>query len=82
MYRGVIFHYMSMTEEGIISLMWHMNYILDPLVYIFFDPAFRKVLKRKICWKSGLDPTFRTDTYLNTTNTPDSKQSERNKESD
>ena len=80
-YRGVIFDYMSMTEEEIISLMWQINYILDPLVYIFFDPAIRKVLKRKICRKPGLDPTFRTDTYLHTTNPPDSKQSERNKES-
>ena len=62
--------------------MWQVNYIFDPLVYILFDPAIRKVLKRKICLKSGLEPTLRTDTYLDTTNRPDTKQSERNKESD
>ena len=81
-YRGVIFDYMSMTESGIISLMWQVNYILDPLVYIFFDPAIRKALKKKICWKSGLESTFHTDTFFDTINRPDSKQSECNKESD
>ena len=69
--------------RGVISLMWQVrSYILDPLVYVFLDPAIRKVLKRKICRKSGLESAFRTDTFLDTINRPDSKQSERNKELD
>ena len=48
-YRGVICDYMSVIEEDIIALLWQVNYIIDPLVYIFLDPAVRKVLKGKIC---------------------------------
>ena len=55
MYRGVICDYMSMIEEDIISLLWQVNYIIDPLVYIFLDPDVKKVLKGKICQKLGLD---------------------------
>ena len=63
--------------------MWQVrSYIRDPLVYVFLNPAIRKVLKRKICRISGLESTFRTDTFLDTINRPDSKQSERNKELD
>ena len=47
--------WMSMIEEYIISLLWQVNYIIDPLAYIFLDSAVRKALKGKICPKSCLN---------------------------
>ena len=49
---------MSMIEEDIISLLWQVNYIIDALVYIFLDPAVKKVLRGKICQKLGLDQRY------------------------
>ena len=57
-YRGVICDYMSMIEKDIISLLWQVNYIIDALVYIFLDPAVKKVLKGKICQKLSLDQRY------------------------
>lgn len=53
-YRFAITEEGGTLEEKVVMICWQINYILDPLIYIFFQNELRKKLFRKfVCLKSS-----------------------------